>query len=497
MLNANEQEWKNERLKRIGEWEEHCPWDDFIDEPAIWSHLNRPAPSAERFRDIVAKARDNASTGLMLPPEDVAALLNARDPELWEEVFATANRIKQTVYGDRIVLFAPLYLSSSCVNNCAYCGFRASNESIERRALNRAEVEAEVRALVNTGHKRVIAVYGEHPESDADYICRTIEQIYSVRVGDGGEIRRCNVNAAPMFVEEYRKIKQAGIGTYQIFQETYHRETYRKVHPANSLKGSYRWRQFGLHRAFEGGIDDVAIGVLFGLYDWRFEVMGLLYHAMSLEKEFGIGPHTISYPRMVYAENSPLSVRSRYLVGDEDFKKIVAVIRLMCPYTGSILTAREAPELRHEMIVKGGVSQMDAGTRIGIGGYSRMAKEHLEHREQFMVKDSRSLDEFIHGLCKAGHLPSFCTAGYRQGRTGAAFMPLAKHATVNRFCIANGMLTFREYLDDYASPEVRKIGETEIIPKYLAWVREHVPDMYGEVEARLVRTENHEHDLRF
>lgn len=496
MLDATDKIWKRERFERIRKWEESCPYEDFIDDGEILSIIANTVSSPSQTREVIAKARENASNGKMLSPVDTAVLINTREPELWEEIFSTADWIKRTVYGDRIVMFAPLYLSSCCVNNCAYCGFRDSNSSMERRALDDQELTAEISAMVKVGHKRIIAVYGEHPDSDADYICKTIEEIYKVKRGNG-DIRRCNVNAAPMFIDEYKRIKQAGIGTYQIFQETYHKPSYRRVHPENSLKGFYKWRLFGLHRAFLGGIDDVAIGVLLGLYDWRFEVMGLLYHAMSLEKEFGIGPHTISYPRMVYAENSPLSVNSQYLVGDDDFKKIVAIIRLMCPYTGSILTARETPALRHEMIVKGGVSQMDAGTRIGIGGYSRMEEEHLEHREQFMVKDSRGLDEFILGLCRAGHLPSFCTAGYRQGRTGAVFMPLAKHATVNKFCIANGLLTFREYLDDYASLEVKKIGELEIIPKYLAWVREHVPDMYETVADKLRRTGNSERDLRF
>jgi 2-iminoacetate synthase len=432
----------------------------------------------------------------MLSPDDVATLINTRSPELWDRIFATADWIKKTVYGNRIVLFAPLYLANRCVNNCAYCGFRQANDQLERNCLDLQEVEAEVNALVNVGHKRLIAVYGEHPDSDADYISSTVEKIYSTRKGFG-EIRRCNINAAPMFDDEYRKIKNIGIGTYQIFQETYHHAAYRQVHPEGTLKEPYKWRLFGLHRAMEAGIDDVGLGVLFGLYDWRFELLGLLYHAQSLEKVFGVGPHTISYPRLVYAENAPLATHSKYLVSDEDFMKIVAIIRLMCPYTGSILTAREAYPIRRKAIKRGGVSQMDAGTRVGVGGYAEMEKEHLLHKEQFYVKDSQSLDDFIYNLCKDGYLPSFCTAGYREGRTGENFMPLAKQAIVKNLCIANGILTFKEYLIDYASEKVKTIGENKIIPHYLKWIQDHVPGVYSHVKDNLQKEENNIRDLHF
>jgi len=295
----------------------------------------------------------------------------------------------------------------------------------------------------------------------------------------------------------YRDIRQAGIGTYQVFQETYHRDTYRKVHPQGTLKGEFKWRLFGLHRALEAGVDDVAPGVLLGLYDWRFELLGLLYHAMSLEKEFGIGPHTMSYPRLVQAVNTPFITHSQYLVGDEDFQKFVALIRLMCPYTGSILTAREKPALRHEVMRKAGVSQMDAGTRIGIGGYQEMKKENIPEKQQFMINDSRGLDDFIYAICREGYLPSFCTAGYREGRTGAHFMPLAKHASVKNYCIANGILTFQEYLLDYASPQVKALGEQVIIPQYLQWVQEHVPQLAKEVKAKLEMENQNQRDQHF
>lgn len=493
-----EQNWSQTRFEAIERWQsKHKTWDPFIDDEAIRKTLElKSSPTPEETRDVIEKARANTPTGAMLSPAETAVLINTRDPQLWEQIFATADWIKKTVYGNRIVLFAPLYLSNTCVNNCAYCGFRQANAELERKILNPAEVTAEIEALVNVGHKRLIAVYGEHPDSDADYICRTVQNIYDTRRGPG-EIRRCNINAAPMFTDEFRRIHNVGIGTYQIFQETYHPETYRKVHPKDTLKGPYDWRLFGLHRAMEAGIDDVGLGVLLGLYDWRYELLGLLAHAQSLETHFGVGPHTISYPRLVYAENAPLTTRSKYLVSDEDFYKIVAIIRLMCPYTGSILTAREAPAVRHKAIRLGGVSQMDAGTRIGVGGYAQMNKEHLEHKEQFFVQDSRSLDDFIYQLCQDGYLPSFCTAGYREGRTGENFMPLAKHATVKNFCIANGLLTFKEYLMDYASEQVKQIGNETILPQYLQWIEKQLPGLYPQVLDKLEQEDNKVRDLHF
>ena len=497
MLETREKNWRQSRLDQILQWQSQSKHEDFIHDDKIWETIkNRQNPQTAEVAEIIEKARENTTSGKMLSPDETAVLINTKDPELWDRIFETADWIKKKVYGNRIVLFAPLYLSNTCVNNCAYCGFRKANKHLERNFLTPDEVESETIALVDVGHKRLIAVYGEHPDSDADYICKTVEKIYATRK-NYGEIRRCNINAAPMFNDEYRKIKEIGIGTYQIFQETYHHATYRKVHPKGTLKEPYKWRLFGLHRALESGIDDVGLGVLFGLYDWRFELLGLLYHAMALEKDFGVGPHTISYPRLVFAENAPLATESKYLVSDEDFIKIVAIIRLMCPYTGSILTAREAYPIRRETIKKGGVSQMDAGTRVGVGGYTQMKKEHLPHKEQFYVKDSQSLDDFIYGLCKDGYLPSFCTAGYREGRTGGNFMPLAKNAKVKNLCVANGILTFKEYLMDYASEKVKKIGEEKIIPIYLQWVKENIPVVYPQVKEKLAQEENNMRDLHF
>lgn len=496
-MTSTEKQWNNERLERIHQWHRQTNHENFIDDKKIAELLDRSeSPDRQRAEDIIQKAQQNATSGELLTPEDVATLVNVRNPEIWSSVFAAADNIKQTVYGNRIVLFAPLYVSSLCVNNCAYCGFRSSNSRIRKKTLNHDELRDELLALIRAGHKRLIMVYGEHPDSDHEYICQTVEQAYRTKEGNG-EIRRANVNAAPLFEEEYREVHSVGIGTYQVFQETYHRPTYEKLHPAGTLKGEYDWRLFALHRAQDAGIDDIGLGVLFGLYDWRFELLGLLYHAMSLEKIYGIGPHTISYPRIEPAVNTPLTSASHSRISDEDFKKIVAVIRLMCPYTGSILTAREPAALRREIIGKGGVSQMDAGSRIGVGGYAQMEQDHLPDRQQFMLADTRSLDEFIRDLCLDGRLPSFCTAGYREGRTGANFMPLAKHATVKNFCIPNGVLTFQEYLTDYASEETRHAGR-DIIARHTDWIDSQVPSLSEKVKKNLWRMEQEEQrDLHF
>lgn len=491
MLTAAERDWREQRLARIRAYEEaekrHC----FIDEEVIDGILRRKAdPERGEVEEVLSKARELHG----LTPEEAAVLLNNRDPDLWTEIFQTANRIKQEVYGNRIVLFAPLYISSPCVNNCVYCGFRHSNEQIVGRTLSLSELDEEVRALTAKGHKRLIVVYGEHPDSDVDFMCRTIERIYAYKNGKD-VIRRVNVNAAPLFVEEYRQVKEVGIGTYQVFQETYHPGTYRKMHPAHTLKGSYLWRLFALHRAQEAGIDDVAIGALFGLYDWRFEVLGLLYHARDLEREFGVGPHTISFPRLEPALNTPVAGKAPNPVSDEDLKKAVAILRCAVPYTGMILTCRERPAFRRELIPLG-VSQVDAGSRIAVGGYKEMEREHIPDREQFQLGDTRSLDEFIHELCRDGYIPSFCTAGYRVGRTGCHFMSFAKKGLVKNFCIPNAVLTFKEYLLDYASPATREAGE-QTIRRYVEEYAARLPQQAAKLKEMLSRMDGGERDLYF
>ncbi len=440
---------------------------DFVDEDQITRQLkNNHNPDPSRIRDILQKSLAIER----LEPEETAALLHVRNEALWQEMYETGLKVKKKVYDNRIVFFAPLYCSNLCVNNCAYCGFRLENTTEKRRILTMDEVRQETEAVISEGHKRMIVVYGEHPRSDVDYMVDTVRTIYDVRkkARHGyGNIRRVNINAAPMSVADLKKLWEAGIGTYQVFQETYHKQTYVDLHPANTLKGNYRWRLYALHRAMEAGIDDVAIGALFGLYDWRFEVMGLLNHAIDLERRFGIGPHTISFPRMTPAEGSDLSTSSRSKVSDEDFKKLVTVLRLSVPYTGLIITARENPELKKE-VIRVGCTQTDASTNIGIGGYTEAMKKLAEEqnyafqeqdKQQFMLGDTRRLDTVIRELAEMGMITSFCTAGYRCGRTGDKIMGLLKGCVEGKFCKLNAVLTFREYLDDYASPETKEIGE--------------------------------------
>jgi len=317
----------------------------FIPDDEIWMHLeNTKNPTRDRVREIIARSLAKNR----LEPDEVATLINTNDPELLEEIFEGARTLKRTIYGNRIVLFAPLYIGNECINDCVYCGFRISNKECFRKTLTMDELDKETRELEKKGHKRLILVYGEHPKYDANYIAETVRKVYATKEGKG-EIRRVNINAAPLDVEGFRIVKSAGIGTYQIFQETYHQETYEKYHPRGP-KSSFLWRLDGLDRAMLGGIDDLGIGALMGLFDWRFEVMGLLYHTIHLEERFGVGPHTISFPRMEPANGTDFAVNPPYAVSDADFKKLVAILRLAVPYTGMILTAREPVAVRNEVI---------------------------------------------------------------------------------------------------------------------------------------------------
>ena len=434
---------------------------DFIDEGKIYEELEKQKnPDKQQVRDILQKSLDIK----ILTPAETALLLNVEDPELLQEMRETALRVKRKVYDNRIVFFAPLYLSNVCVNSCKYCGFRAENKEEKRHVLSMDEVRAETAAVIDEGHKRMIAVYGEHPLSGADYIADSISMIYSVKrttpTGNGfNNIRRVNVNAAPMEIADLKKLWRVGIGTYQVFQETYNHERYAELHPANTVKGNYRWRLYALHRAMDAGIDDVAMGALFGLYDWKFEVMGLLYHALDLERQFGIGPHTVSFPRMQPAPGSFLSEHSPYLVSDEATRRLVTVLRLAIPYSGLIVTCREEAGLKRELIHLG-CTQTDASSKLGIGAYSQKLKqEDNPDKVQFMLGDQHSLDEEVKLLAEDGMITSFCTAGYRCGRTGDKIMNLLEKGVEGKFCKLNAVLTFREYLNDYASPETRAVGE--------------------------------------
>ncbi len=427
---------------------------DFIDDALLEGLLNNASPDRARVREIIAKSLDKEP----LSVAETADLLAADEPELVDEIFAAARELKRKVYGNRIVLFAPLYIGNKCVNDCRYCAFRRSNESAIRRTLSSDEVRQQVEALENVGHKRLILVFGEHPDYNADYVAEIVRLIYSVKVGHGS-IRRVNINAAPLDHDGFERVKQAGIGTYQIFQETYHHATYAKMHPGDTRKGDYLWRLDGLNRAMEAGLDDIGIGALFGLADWRFEVLGLVSHSLHLQERYGVGPHTISFPRLRPADGVDLG--EGRLVGDYDFKRLVAILRLAVPYTGMILTAREEPELRREVMAFG-VSQIDAGSRIEIGGYTEAGDAQVMEREQFTLGDIRSLDEIVRELLSDGYIPSWCTACYRLGRTGEHFMEFAVPGFIKRYCTPNALSTLTEYLVDYASDETRAAGEKTI-----------------------------------
>jgi len=456
----------------------------FIPESEIWTLLEETKnPDRARVMEILEKSLNKNR----LEPEEVATLLNVEDPELLKDIFHAARTLKERVYGNRIVLFAPLYIGNDCVNDCLYCGFRSSNNEVYRKTLTFDELKNEVRALVSNGHKRLIVVYGEHPRYSPEFIAETIRIIYDTKVGHG-EIRRVNVNAAPQTVEGYKIIKDAGIGTFQIFQETYHQGTYKQLHPRGP-KSNYAWRLYGLDRAMLAGIDDVGIGALFGLFNWKYEVMGLIYHTIHLEERFGVGPHTISFPRIEPAVGSDISYNPPHRVSDGDFKKIVAIIRLAVPYTGMILTAREPAELRKE-VLRMGVSQIDGGSSIGIGSYSQNDPEKIK-KSQFILGDNRTLEEVIQDLLKEGYIPSLCTACYRMGRTGEHFMEFAIPGFVKRFCTPNALFTLREYLNDYASEETKKIGY-ELIQRELERVNNR-----ELVEKYLERIDSGERDVRF
>ncbi|HOK95178.1 MAG TPA: [FeFe] hydrogenase H-cluster radical SAM maturase HydG [Anaerohalosphaeraceae bacterium] len=409
---------------------------------------------ASAVYDILSKA----SQAKGLDFYEVAVLSNISDPELLGELFNTAKRVKETIYGRRLVLFAPLYISNMCKNECLYCAFRAKNKAIKRRALTQEEIAQEVKILENQGHKRILLVAGEsYPKQGFQYILDAIETVYTTKSGKG-EIRRVNVNIAPLTVDEFRQLKAANIGTYQLFQETYHRQTYKSVH-IGGKKTDYDWRLEAIDRAMEAGIDDVGIGVLFGLCDWRFELLALMQHIRHLEERFGVGPHTISVPRLEPATGSDMASHPPKPVSDIDFRKIVAILRLAVPYTGIIMSTRETPKMRRETFALG-VSQISAGSRTNPGGYTE--GQDVLNEAQFCLGDHRSLDEVIYDAASLGYIPSFCTGCYRLGRTGQDFMDLAKPGLIKEHCDPNALSTFLEYLLDYGSDKTRHLGETLI-----------------------------------
>ena len=461
------------------------PMNSFIDPDEIWDYLNKAVSTKERVREVIAKSLSKKRLNL----EETAVLINATDPELIQEIKEGAKTLKKNIYGNRIVLFAPLYVGNKCSNNCTYCGFRASNTAEVRKTLSDEELVREIEALEDNGQKRLILVYGEHAQYDAEYIAHTVNVAYSVKKGNG-EIRRVNINAAPMEIEGFRTVKAAGIGTFQIFQETYNREAYKTYH-LRGKKADFDYRLTSLDRAQEGGIDDVGIGALFGLYDWRFEVMGLVRHTNHLEACYNVGPHTISFPRVKDA--SMLDMGDSYFVSDEDFARLVAILRLAVPYTGMILTAREPAALRNELI-QYGVSQLDGGTNIEIGSYVETQNTNQDlNRGQFRIGDDRSLNEVIEELLDQDMIPSFCTACYRLGRTGEHFMEFSVPGFIKRYCTPNAILTLTEYLVDYAPEKTAEKG-WKVIEKNTLTLDE---TMQKQVRERIERIKQGERDLYF
>lgn len=452
---------------------------DFINEQKVWEVLEQNSrPEPKKIKEVLTKAAEMKGLDL----EDVAILTSISDPEMLAELFNTANQVKETIYGKRLVLFAPLYISNLCSNECLYCAFRATNKEIHRHALSQEQIAREVEILIQQGHKRILLVAGEsYPKEGLKYVLDSVKTVYGVK-SDHGEIRRVNVNIAPLSADEFKQLKAAQIGTYQIFQETYHRETYSKVH-LGGKKRDYNWRVWSLHRAMEAGIDDVGIGVLFGLFDYRFEILAMMQHIKELEDKFGVGPHTISVPRLEPATNSDLASHPPFPVSDIDFRKIVAILRLAVPYTGIIMSTRETAKMRSETFALG-VSQISAGSRTNPGGYEEETED--DPSGQFSLGDHRSLDEVIRDVASMGYIPSFCTACYRLGRTGQDFMDLAKPGDIKLHCAPNALSSFKEYLRNFAKPETKEVGErliTEAIAGMNGIAKQRAEKLVQRVEA--------------
>ena len=396
------------------------------------------------IEEILAKAEE----GKGISHREAAVLIEVEDKEIEERIFAIARKLKEQIYGNRIVMFAPLYLSNHCVNGCVYCPYHAKNKTIPRRKLTQEEIRREVIALQDMGHKRLALETGEHPKlSPIEYVLESIDTIYSIHHKNGA-IRRVNVNIAATTVENYTKLKDAGIGTYILFEETYDRATYEALHPTGP-KSDWAYHTEAMDRAMLGGIDDVGVGALFGLSNYRYDVVGILMHAEHLEARFGVGPHTISVPRIRPAD-FPNAVT------DEVFRRIVAVLRIAVPYTGMIVSTRESKRSR-ELVLDVGVSQLSGGSKTSVGGYAE-GIENAEESAQFDISDERTLDEIVGWLLELGYIPSFCTACYREGRTGDRFMSLAKRGLIGNCCAPNALMTLAEYLEDYASPRVKVEG---------------------------------------
>lgn len=462
---------------------------DFIKDDEINSLIAKGkelVSDKELVREIIEKSKSAEG----LTPEETAVLLNLEDKELIEEMFKAARQVKEKLYGKRLVVFAPLYVSNYCVNNCTYCGYKYCNDELKRKKLNKEQLIEEVKVLESLGHKRIALEAGEDPvNAPLDYILDCIKSIYSIKF-DNGSIRRINVNIAATTVENYKRLKDAEIGTYILFQETYHKPTYERLH-VSGPKHNYNYHTTAMHRAREAGIDDIGMGVLYGLYDYKYETLAMLMHAMDLEETTGVGPHTLSVPRIRPAENVSLE-NYPYLVDDEDFKKIVAILRLAVPYAGLILSTREEPGLRDEIIALG-VSQVSTGSCTGVGGYSE-AYVDPEEKPQFEVGDHRSPVEMIESLMEAGYIPSYCTACYREGRTGERFMDIVKSGELYKICEANALITLKEFIDDYGTDRTREIGD-KLIKKSIDEIDNE--SFRKSVEEKINKISNGTRDLRF
>lgn len=466
--------------------------NEFIGDGEVLSSIWK-AKELVNDRNALENILDKARKCKGLSHSEAAVLLEVNDDETLERMYKIAREVKERIYGKRIVLFAPLYLSSYCVNNCRYCGYKCSNK-IGRHKLTQEELIEEVRALEAMGHKRLLLEAGEDDKRcPIEYILECIKTIYNEKF-ENGAIRRVNVDIAATTAENYRKLKDAGIGTYILFQETYHKPTYLKLH--SGPKHNYEWHTEAMDRAIlGGGIDDVGIGSLYGLYDYRYDTVAMLMHAEHLEAISGVGPHTISFPRLLPAEGVNME-EFPYLVNDRDFKKLVAVIRLAVPYTGMILSTRESVEFRKELL-EIGISQMSAGSCVGVGGYAKRKTEDengIQEKPQFSLADHRKPIDVIKGLVRDGYIPSYCTACYREGRTGDRFMPLAKSGQISNCCLPNALLTFEEFLKDYADDELRIMGQKMINDEV-----KNVPDARRRAKAieYLSRIRSGERDLRF
>ncbi|MBR2399288.1 MAG: [Alistipes sp.] len=432
---------------------------EFINDAEIRASIEYAATHSND-RALIEEILAKAAEGRGLNHREAAILLACGEESIIERIFSLARSIKQRIYGNRIVMFAPLYLSNYCINGCTYCPYHAINRTIPRRKLSQEEIRREVIALQDMGHKRLALEAGEHPKySPIEYILESIVTIYSIHHRNGA-IRRVKVNIAATSIEEYKMLKDAGIGTYILFQETYSRQRYEQLHPTGP-KSNWAYHTEAMDRAMMGGIDDVGIGALFGLTDYRYDFVALLMHAEHLEARFGVGPHTISVPRIRPASDIDLRDFNNG-VSDEMFRRIVAVLRLAVPYTGMIISTRESKRSR-ELVLDVGVSQLSGGSRTSVGGYAQnIEQEQIEESAQFDISDVRSLDEIVAWLLELGYVPSFCTACYREGRTGDRFMSLAKRGLIGDCCSPNALMTLREYMEDYASEHTRTLAEKVI-----------------------------------